>query len=112
MKKDLRIKSKMQGIKYFVATVCVLMLALISKVRKENIANTQQTVPVASEYSNSRKKFTSVEIMQGDTLWSIAEDNKTGNYTTKALVEEIKLANGLSGDRIITGNYLIVPYYE
>lgn len=50
--------------------------------------------------------------MQGDTLWSIAENYKTGNYTTKELVEEIKHTNGLNGDRIIVGKYLIVPYYD
>ena len=111
MKKILRIKSKMQGIKYFLTVVCVLMLALAVKVKKENILNAQKTVPIASEYSD-RKKFTSVEVMHGDTLWSIAEDNKTGNYTTQALVEEIKHANGLKGDKIIAGNYLIVPYYD
>ena len=112
MKKDLKIKRKAQGIKYFAATVCVLVLALIAKVRKENIPDTHHTVPTVSQYSSGRKKFASVEIMRGDTLWSIAEENKTGNYTTKALVEEIKLANGLSGDRIIVGNYLIIPYYD
>lgn len=112
MKKILGIKSKIQGIKCFVTAVCVLMLALIAKAKKENILNTQQTVPIASEYYGDRKKFTSVEVMHGDTLWSIAEDNKTGNYTTKALVEEIKHANGLKGDKIIAGNYLIVPYYD
>lgn len=111
MKKISRIKSKIQGIRYFLSAVCVLMLALIAKVKKENILNAQQTVPNASEYSD-RKKFTSVEVMHGDTLWSIAEDNKTGNYTTKALVEEIKHANGLKGVKIIAGNYLIVPYYD
>ncbi len=111
MKKISRIKSKIQGIRYFLPAVCVLMLALIAKVKKENILNAQQTVPIASEYSD-RKKFASVEVMHGDTLWSIAEDNKTGNYTTKELVEEIKHANGLKGDRIIAGNYLIVPYYD
>ena len=111
MKKFLRMKSKIQGIKYFLTVVCVLMLALVVKVKKENILNVQKTVPIASKY-NDRKKFTSVEVMHGDTLWSIAEDNKTGNYTTKELVEEIKHANGLKGDKIITGNYLIVPYYD
>ena len=103
MKRSLRIK---------VMVICILIITLMAKAKKSNVLNMQQTIPLTTESSSSRKKFTSVEIMQGDTLWSIAEDNKTGNYTTKALIEEIKLANGLSGDRIIEGNYLIVSYYD
>ncbi len=112
MKKVLRVKRKGQGTRYVATAACVLILALIDRFRKEDIPNIQQTAPVTSESSSSQKKFASVEIMRGDTLWSIAEDNKTGNYTTKELVEEIKSANGLSGDKIIAGNYLIVPYYD
>ena len=90
----------------------MLLLTLIAKIKKENILNIQRAVSVNSEFSQCNKKFASVEIMQGDTLWSIAENYKTGNYTTKELVEEIKHTNGLNGDRIIVGKYLIVPYYD
>lgn len=100
--------------KYFAAAVCVLILILLVKIRKQNILSTQQIIPVttATEYASVNKKFVSVEVMQGDTLWSIARANKTGNYTTKALVEEIKTANGLKSDKIIVGKHLIVPYYD
>ncbi len=111
MKKGLEMKSKIKCIKYFVTAVCVLALTLITRLRKE-IPDIQQAVPAASEYPGDVKKFVFVEIMRGDTLWSIAEDHKTGNYTTRALIEEIKHTNGLSGDRIVAGSYLIVPYYE
>lgn len=111
MKNGLRIKRKIQGTRYL-AAVCTLMLTLIVKIKKENTLNIQQAVPINSESSYCNKKFASVEIMQGDTLWSIAENNKTGNYTTKELVEEIKHTNGLNGDSIIAGKYLIVPYYD
>lgn len=112
MKKNIGINNRMQGIKFLVVSAGVLMLAVAARVRKENCPNPQQAVLVSSEYSGSTRKFTSVQVMKGDTLWSIAESYKTGNYTTKALVEEIKRANGLSGDRIMAGSYLIVPYYD
>lgn len=112
MRKILSARRKVQGTRYVATAACVLILALINRLRKEDIPNIQQTAPVTSESSSNHKKFASVEVMQGDTLWSIAEENKTGNYTIKELVEEIKSANGLSGDKIIAGNYLIVPYYD
>lgn len=112
MKKVIRIKNGMRGIRCLAASVIVLALAVAARVRKENCPYPQQAVPISSECSGSTRKFTSVQVMQGDTLWSIAEDYKTGDYTTKALVEEIKRTNGLGGDRIMAGNYLIVPYYE
>lgn len=112
MKKNIGINNRMQGIKFLVVSAGVLMLAVAAKVRKENCPNPQQAVLVSSEYSGSTRKFTSVQVMKGDTLWSIAESYRTGNYTTKALIEEIKRANGLSGDRIMAGSYLIVPYYD
>lgn len=112
MKKNIGINNRMQGIKFLVVSAGVLMLAVAARVRKENCPNPQQAVLVSSEYSGSTRKFTSVQVMKGDTLWSIAESYRTGNYTTKALVEEIKRANGLSGDRIMAGSYLIVPYYD
>lgn len=111
MKNVLEMKRKIKCIRYFLTVVCVLALTLITRLRKA-IPEIQQTVPSTSEYMGDVKKFVSVEIMQGDTLWSIAEDHKTGNYTTRALIEEIKYTNGLSGDRIMAGRYLIVPYYD
>lgn len=110
--KDLEIKKKIRGTGYAVVAVGASILMLMAKVMKENVFNKQQTVPIIFESSGSQKKFVSVEIMQGDTLWSIAEDNKTGNYTTKELVEKIKHTNGLNGDKIIAGRYLLVPYYD
>lgn len=112
MKKIIGIKNRMQGIRCLAASVIILALAVVARIRKENYPNPRQAVQVSSEYSDNTRKFTSVQVMQGDTLWSIAEDYKTGNYTTMALVEEIKRANGLGGDRIMAGSYLIVPYYD
>lgn len=40
-------------------------------------------------------------------------DSLFGNFCGDTdLYEEIKLANNLNEDRIIVGNYLIVPYYD
>jgi len=58
------------------------------------------------------KYYKSVLIDSGDTLWSIAAENKTSGMDTEDVVEEIKKMNGLRSDSITAGNYLIVPYYS
>ena len=112
VKKIIGINNRMRGIRCLAASVIVLLLAVAARIRKENCPYPQQVVPVSSECSGSTRKFVSVQVMRGDTLWSIAEDYRTGNYTTKALVEEIKRSNCLGGDKIMAGSYLIVPYYD
>lgn len=68
MKKIIRIKNRVQGIRCLAASVIVLALAVAAKVRKENCPYPQQAVPVYSECSGSTRKFASVQVMQGDTL--------------------------------------------
>ena len=58
------------------------------------------------------KYYKSIMIDNGDTLWSIALENKIPDMDTKSFVEEIKSINGLRSDSITSGNYLIVPYYS
>lgn len=54
-----------------------------------------------------------VKVEEGDTLWSIAEEHHSEYYnSTWEYVEAIKECNGLSGDMIKAGSYLMVPYTE
>lgn len=58
------------------------------------------------------KTVTSVCIQPGDSIWSIAEDFYTpecGKFLD--YVAEIKRSNGLRGDSIHVGAYIIVPYF-
>ena len=65
------------------------------------------------EHQPSYKYYKSVEITKGDTLWSIASDNfDSGHYKDlHEYVTEVKKLNTLSSDDIVTGNFVIVPYY-
>ena len=65
------------------------------------------------EHQPSYKYYKSVEITKGDTLWSIASDNfDSGPYKDlHEYVTEVKKLNTLSSDDIVTGNFVIVPYY-
>lgn len=66
-------------------------------------------------YGNSdwEKKFVSIQIHEGDTLWDIAEAYYTSECVSiRDYVKEIKRTNGLKSDCIHAGNYLLIPYYS
>jgi cell division protein YceG involved in septum cleavage len=68
---------------------------------------------VTAQRSGDRFKLvTSVEIKKGDTLWSIATEYITDEYSNlNEYINEIKDTNGLVSDTIHAGNYILVPYY-
>ncbi len=56
--------------------------------------------------------YESVLVNEGDSLWSIAKEYNTRDISTNDFIDEIKEVNGLSGDSIKDGNYILVPLYE
>ena len=61
----------------------------------------------------SFKYYKSIEIKQGDSLWSVAEEYKTEQYaSTQEYVDELKQLNGLTTDTIHDGQHLMVAYYD
>jgi LysM repeat protein len=68
---------------------------------------------VTAERTTERVKMvTSVEIKKGDTLWSIASDYISDEYSDlNEYIDEIKDTNGLISDTIHVGSYIIIPYY-
>ncbi len=60
------------------------------------------------------KYYTSIEVQQGETLWSIAEKNlETGQYEDLiSYIKEILHINHLKDDTIIAGQNLIIPYFS
>ncbi|MGB4658520.1 MAG: LysM peptidoglycan-binding domain-containing protein [Mobilitalea sp.] len=66
-----------------------------------------------AEGSNDRIKLvTSVEIEKGDTLWSIASEYVTYEYSDmNEYIDEIIDSNNLPDDTIHAGNYIVVSYY-
>lgn len=70
------------------------------------------TRPKNPEGREPLKSYTSIEIQPGDSLWSIASEHITEEYSSiQDYVMEIKALNGLGDDRIHAGRFLIVPYY-
>ena len=61
---------------------------------------------------NRVKRVTSVEIQKGDTLWSIASEHVTDEYSDlNEYIAEIMISNRLASDKINAGSHIIVPYY-
>ena len=60
----------------------------------------------------SVKIYTSIIIEEGDSLWSIAKDNKPDNVSVNEYISHIKKINQLNTDKIHAGNFLTIYYYE
>lgn len=59
------------------------------------------------------KYYTSIEIKKGDTLWSIAgKYSENSGLTRSQYLKELKDMNGLREDRIQSGRYLTVMYFD
>lgn len=69
-------------------------------------------VVTAEKLITKEKKVISVKIEKGDTLWSIANEYISEEYTDlNSFIQEIKFSNGLTSDQIYEGRYIIVPVY-
>ena len=67
----------------------------------------------ASQENNSTMQVKSVLVESGDTLWDIASENYSDGYDSiEEYIGAIKECNHITSDKIYTGNYLIVPYYN
>lgn len=65
------------------------------------------------ESNRTYKYFKSVEVQNGDTLWSIAEANKDDHYvSTEQYIKEVKSMNSLSNNTITVGQHILIPYYS
>ncbi len=57
-------------------------------------------------------KITSVQIEEGDSLWSLASEYYTDEFSSiRAYITEIKRMNGLTSDVLYTGNYILIPHF-
>ena len=60
------------------------------------------------------KYYKSIEISKGDTLWSIAEEHidKSHYKNVSEYINEVKAMNSIASDNIVSGSYIIIPYYK
>jgi len=56
--------------------------------------------------------ITSVQIEKGDSLWSIAQEHYSEEFTSLSdFISEIKRMNNLSSDTVYAGSYILIPQY-
>lgn len=62
----------------------------------------------------STKYYTCIEVESGDSLWSIAEEHITEEYSSvQEYVDEVVQINNLTNESSITaGTNLLIPYYR
>ena len=61
----------------------------------------------------SYKYYTSIQVKQGESLWSIAGHYMSSDYSDlDAYIEEVRDLNHLDSDDIHAGEYLLIPYYS
>lgn len=73
-------------------------------------ADKKEKMADASTYNV--KYFKCITIDSDDTLWSIAEENMSEEYSSiNDYIDEVKSINNLIGDKIYSGATLVVPYY-
>lgn len=67
----------------------------------------------SNEYANMNKYYESHLIQQGETLWSIAEANMDDAHydSVRDYIDEVKEVNGFTGDKLQSGNYILIPYF-
>ena len=58
------------------------------------------------------KKYVSVQVRYGDTLWSLAERYGEEYEDPSVFIEDVKQFNELHGDKIKAGAYLFIPVYR
>lgn len=81
--------------------ICIVILVALASVNRVN------------GKSDRVKTVKSVCILEGDSLWSIAENFYTeecGDF--RDYVSEIRKTNNLKDDNLFAGNYILVPYYR
>ena len=78
--------------------------------RKLTPQNTQaDSEPKAPTY----KYYTSIRVSSGDTLWDIAKEYRTEEYSDiSSYIAEVREINHLSSNQITDGMYLCIPYYS
>lgn len=106
-KKIRRQKEIRRNIILAIVAAAVLMIFAFSFHTFTSLASTE-------DKEVSYKYFTSIQIESGDTLWSIAEEYAdAAHYDSKNdYIKEVKSINNLRNDEIMSGQYLVIPYYS
>lgn len=95
------------GITYMLSLTSCIVIAFVLL-----FATTVKT-GAAEQETGRTKYYKSIQVDAGETLWSIAQDNITSEYSDmEAYIREVKAINDLRDNRIYTDQNICVPYYK
>ena len=62
---------------------------------------------------SKEKKFTSIQVKKGDTLWTIAKNHMGSEYNSvDEYIDEVCKTNHIYDGEITEDMYLVIPYYK
>ncbi len=64
--------------------------------------------------NNENKYFTNITVMEGDTLWNVAEKYMDDEHYSSIYdyMDELRRMNNLTSDNLYAGQNLVVTYYS
>ena len=94
--------------------ICVLILSIAAAVVLSAFLVSISTQASELEHGAEYKYYKSIAVTKGDTLWSIAKENMDKDHykSVSEYVSEIKIMNAMKSDSIVSGSYIIIPYYS
>lgn len=96
-RKKLRIKNKYRFF-IFMTIVCIILISSINTILGLNTAASAQD-PIYKE----------VSVQEGDTVWTLAQNNISNQTDTRKFIYEIKLVNHLDNGYIYPGQVIKIP---
>ncbi len=69
-------------------------------------------VATAHASDSNMVSYISIEVANGDNLWTISKENKTSTMSTKQYMNEVIQLNQLGSDELQSGKYLLIPIYH
>lgn len=88
----------------------VILLALVLFFAAGSAVSGNRSVVDAK--GSSEKRFKSIQVQKGDSLWSIAQEYMSEEYRSVGdYIEEVCETNHIYDDKIHEDMYLVIPYY-
>lgn len=105
-----RIRRQKEMRKNFLLVIMTVCLVVTFSISINSFSSNAKDDSIAASY----KYYKSITIENGDTLWSIAQENMDAEHydSLNDYIEEVKQMNALANDDITYGQCLIVPYYS